>query len=140
MDVPGGDYIFFCGMIALFGWLTVKYARRLVTVVRSIRRGERAEGACVRVEREPGNSSDAYRHFFAFRTREGKEVEFEDLASWSMRTGTRVMVAYDPVAPGRTATIAGRGSWSPVIQCLALVAGCGMATAGFAAVFLFTVI
>ncbi|MER6994326.1 DUF3592 domain-containing protein [Streptomyces sp. NPDC000410] len=139
MDVPGGEYLFFGGMITLFGWLTGKYARRLFIVLRSVRHGERAEGECVRIETERGENNDAHRHFFVFRTREGREVEFEDLAGWSMRTGTRVMVAYDPASPERTATIAGRGSWSPVLQCVVLVAGCGMATAGLAAVFLFTV-
>jgi hypothetical protein len=59
-------------------------------------------------------------------------VEFEDLASWSTREGTPVTVTYDPRDPEGTATVAGRGSWSPLLQSLALVAGCGMAALGFA--------
>jgi hypothetical protein len=120
----------------LFGTLTVQYTRRLVTVARMLRRGVRTTGTCVRVEREPHLRSDAARHFFAFRTADGTAVEFEDLAGWSMAQGSTVTVAYDPRDPRRTATIAGRRNFSPVLQCLALVAGCALGTAGFTTVFL----
>ncbi|GHH77408.1 hypothetical protein GCM10018793_25410 [Streptomyces sulfonofaciens] len=136
MHVPGGGLLLFGLLAVFFGALTAKYARRLVTVARMLRRGARTTGSCVRVEREPYNRSDATRHFFAFRTADGETVEFEDLAGWSMAKGTVVTVAYDPRDPARTATIAGRGNWSPVLQCLALVGGCSLGTAGFATLFL----
>jgi hypothetical protein len=132
MEVPGADYVVLALLVALFGALSWRYARRLLTVTRVLRRGVRAAGECVRVETEPYNRSDAERHFFAFRTADGTRVEFEDLASWSTREGTPVTVTYDPRDPEGTATVAGRGSWSPVLQSLALVAGCGMAALGFA--------
>ncbi|MFF3453318.1 DUF3592 domain-containing protein [Streptomyces sp. NPDC002730] len=139
MQVPGGEYLVFGLLAILFGSLTVKYVRRLATLARVLRRGARAGGECVRVETEPYNRSDAKQHFFAFRTADGTEVEFEDLAGWNMTTGTPVTVTYDPENPEKTATIASRGSWSPVLQCTALVAGCGMATIGFTTVLLFNV-
>ncbi|WP_267974151.1 hypothetical protein [Streptomyces lomondensis] len=37
------------------------------------------------------------------------------------------------------ATVAGRGSWSPVLQSPALVAGCGMAALGFAVLLCFQI-
>ncbi|EST28808.1 DUF3592 domain-containing protein [Streptomyces niveus] len=140
MDVPGGDYLFFGGMILLFGWLATHYARRLSGVNRALRAGIRAEGTCVRIEQEPYNRSDARQHFFAFRTPDGRQIEFEDLASRSIRVGDPVTVAYDPADPDRTATVAGRGHCSPVLQYGVLVVGCGLAAAGFAAVLLFTVV
>jgi len=131
VHVPGGGYLVLVLLIVLFGAIALKYARRLVTVARVLRRGVRAEGSCVRVETEPYNRSDATRHFFAFRTADGTQVEFEDLAGWSTEEGTSVTVTYDPRDPRGTATVAGRGSWSPVLQALALTAGCGMAALGF---------
>lgn len=139
MEVPGAGYVVIGLLMVFFGALTGKYALRLVTVTRMLRHGVRTGGECVRVETEPYNRSDARRHFFVFRTHDGTEVEFEDLAGWSMAEGTAVTVAYDPRDPARTATIAGRGSWSPVLQCLALVGGCGMAALGFTTLFLFQV-
>ncbi|MER5890266.1 DUF3592 domain-containing protein [Streptomyces sp. NPDC001941] len=140
MEIPGGDWLFFGGMTALFGFLTFSYGRRLARVVRALRGGARAEGTCVRVETEPYNRSDAERHFFAFRTPEGREVEFEDLSGRSVKAGTPVTVTYDPADPARTATVAGRGNWGPVAQYALVVAGCAFATAGFLAVLLFTVV
>jgi hypothetical protein len=139
MEVPGAGYVVLALLVALFGALSWKYARRLVTVARVLRRGVRAEGECVRVETEPYHRSDARRHFFAFRTADGTRVEFEDLAGWSTTEGTRVTVTYDPRDPQGTATVAGRGSWSPVLQSLALVAGCGMAALGFAVLLYFEI-
>ncbi|MEV7421046.1 MULTISPECIES: DUF3592 domain-containing protein [unclassified Streptomyces] len=159
MDIPGGEYVFFVGMILLFGWLAAHYARRLAAVVRALRAGGRAPGVCVRIETEPYNRSDAQRYFFTFRPSggpdresdgesdgapeggpDGREIEFEDLVTRSTQVGTRVTVAYDPAAPARTATVAGHGSWSPIAQYALLVTGCGLAAAGFAAVFLLTVL
>ncbi|MFF2652080.1 DUF3592 domain-containing protein [Streptomyces sp. NPDC058045] len=135
----GGAGFLIAGVLAVFfGTFTWKYLRRLGTVVRTLRGGARAPGRCVRVETEPYNRSDAKRHWFAFRTEQGEDVEFEDLAGWLMNPGDEVTVAYDPHDPARTATIAGRGSsWSPVLQCVALVGGCGLATAGFATLFFY---
>ncbi|MFD5783023.1 DUF3592 domain-containing protein [Streptomyces sp. NPDC126933] len=140
MEIPGGDYVFFVGMVLLFGWLAVHYARRLAAVARALRAGGRAPGVCVRIETEPFNRSDAQRHVFTFSAQDGRRIEFEDLATRSVRVGSEVTVAYDPADPERTATVAGRGSWSPVLQYALLVTGCGLAAAGFAAVFAFTVI
>ncbi|MEV5100436.1 DUF3592 domain-containing protein [Streptomyces massasporeus] len=139
MAVPGAGYVVLALLVALFGALSWTYARRLVTVSRVLRRGVRAEGSCVRVETEPYQRSDARRHFFAFRTADGARVEFEDLAGASTTEGSPVTVTYDPRDPSGTATVAGRGSWSPVLQSLALAAGCGMATAGFAILFFFEI-
>ncbi|WP_338782777.1 DUF3592 domain-containing protein [Streptomyces sp. DG1A-41] len=139
MEVPGAGYVVLALLVAMFGALSWKYARRLVTVSRVLRRGVRAEGECVRVETEPYHRSDARRHFFAFRTADGTPVEFEDLAGWSVTKGTPVTVTYDPRDPEGTATVAGRGSWSPVLQSLALVAGCGMAALGFAVLLYFEI-
>jgi hypothetical protein len=139
MEVPGAGYVVLALLVALFGALSWKYARRLVTVTRVLRVGVRAQGECVRVETEPYNRSDARRHFFAFRTADGTRVEFEDLAGWSTTEGAQVTVTYDPRDPRGTATVAGRGSWSPVLQSLALVAGCGMGTLGFAILLWFEI-
>lgn len=123
------------GLVAvLFGAVTVQSAGRLLTVVRTLRHGVRTEGRCVRVKGE--RHSDATRHFFAFTTADGSEVEFEELAKWSVGPGDRVTVTYDPRDPQRTATIAGRGSWSPVLQRIVLAVGCGLGTAVFLTLFL----
>lgn len=140
MVVPGGDYLFLGGMILLFGWLATHYARRLSGVNRALRKGIRVEGVCVRIEQEPYNRSEARQYFFTFRLPDGRQIEFEDLASRSIRVGDPVTVTYDPAAPERTATVACRGNWSPVLQYGLLVVGCGLAAAGFAAVLLFTVV
>ncbi|MFJ7332157.1 DUF3592 domain-containing protein [Streptomyces sp. NPDC101116] len=139
MAVPGAGYVVLAALVALFGALAWRYARRLVTVTRVLRRGVRAGGECVRVETEPYQRSDARRHFFAFRTADGVRVEFEDLAGWSTTEGSPVTVTYDPRDPAGTATVAGLGSWSPVLQSLALVVGCGLAAAGFAILLLFEI-
>ncbi|MFF7855434.1 DUF3592 domain-containing protein [Streptomyces sp. NPDC007904] len=139
MEVPGAGYVVLTLLAALFGWLSLTYARRLVTVARVLRRGVRAGGECVRVESEPYHRSDARRYFFAFHTADGTRVEFEDLASWSTKEGTPVTVTYDPRDPRGTATVAGRGTWSPVLSALALVTGCGLAALGFATLLWFEI-
>ncbi|MGW1886956.1 DUF3592 domain-containing protein [Streptomyces sp. NPDC001970] len=138
MEIPGGGYLFFGCMAALFGAFTVMYLRRLLTVMRTLRRGVRTSGACSRVE-YPDRDSDAKDHFFVFRTTEGREVEFKDLAGWTMTTGTQVTVTYDPVDPQRTATIAGRGNWAPVRLGLVVVTGCGLACAVFTTLLLYEI-
>ncbi|MFL4948417.1 DUF3592 domain-containing protein [Streptomyces sp. MMS24-I31] len=137
MVVPGAGYVVLALLVALFGALAVRYAIRLTVLARVLRQGVRTDGECVRVVTEPFNRSDATRCCFAFRTADGGRVEFEDLAGWSMTEGTPVTVTYDPHDPRGTATIAGRGSWAPVLQSLALTAGCGLAALGFTAVLLF---
>lgn len=131
MAAAGGETLVFALVAVVCGAVTVSSGRRLLTVVRTLRHGVRAEGRCVRVKSERYNRSDAARYFFAFRTADGTTVEFEDAAKWSMDVGAPVTVTYDPTAPQRTATIAGRGSWSPMLQNLALVVGCGLGTAVF---------
>ncbi|HEY9369557.1 DUF3592 domain-containing protein [Streptomyces sp.] len=126
MDVPGGSYIFFGLMAALFGVIAASYLRRLLTVLRTLRRGVRTTGECSRVT-YPDRDSDAKDHYFTFRTGDGREVEFKDLANWTMSKGTQVTVAYDPADPERTATIASRSNWAPVRLGLVVVTGCGLA-------------
>ncbi|GGL76855.1 hypothetical protein GCM10010129_20780 [Streptomyces fumigatiscleroticus] len=133
MEVPGAGPVVLVALVALFGALSWRHARRLVTVARVLRRGVRTGGECVRVETEPYGRSDARRHFFAFHTADGARVEFEEPAGRATTKGTPVTVTYDPRDPAGTATVAGRGSWSPILQSLALAAGCGMAALGFAA-------
>ncbi|MFC9908799.1 DUF3592 domain-containing protein [Streptomyces sp. NPDC059862] len=138
MEVPGAGYVVLTLLAAFFGALSLKYARRLLTVAHVLRRGVRTDGECVRVEWEP-HESDAKRHFFTFVTADGTRVEFEDLAAWSTTKGTPVTVTYDPRDPQGTATVAGRDSWSPILQSLALTAGCGMAALGFTTLLLYEV-
>lgn len=140
MEIPGGDLLFPLAMALLFGWLAVHCVRRLAAMARALRAGGRAPGVCVRIETEPYNRSDAERHVFSFRTPDGLTVEFEDLAGRGVKVGDEVTVAYDPAAPERTATVAGPGGWSPVLRYGLLATGCGLAAAGFTAVFLFTAI
>ncbi|GHJ35342.1 DUF3592 domain-containing protein [Streptomyces sp. TS71-3] len=136
MGTPAVEVLVFALAAVVCAAVTVSSARRLARVVRTLRHGARAEGRCVRVRSEPYNRSDAARYFFAFQTADGSTVEFEDMAKWSMGVGDRVTVTYDPRDPRRTATTAGRGSFSPVVQHLALVAGCGAGTAVFTALVL----
>ncbi|WP_406862824.1 DUF3592 domain-containing protein [Streptomyces sp. HUAS MG47] len=126
MDVPGGNLLFFGFMAVLFGVFAASYGRRLLTVLRTLRRGVRTTGTCSRVE-YPDRDSDAKDHYFVFRTADGREVEFKDLAGWTMSKGTQVTVAYDPADPERTATIASRDNWAPVRLGLVVVTGCGLA-------------
>lgn len=130
MNVPGGGLLFFGFMAALFGVFAVSYGRRLLTVLRTVRRGVRTTGACSKVE-YPDRDSDAKDHYFVFRTADGREVEFKDLAGWTMSKGTQVTVAYDPADPEGTATIAGRGNWAPIRLGLVVSVGCGLACLAF---------
>ncbi|MFK4144123.1 DUF3592 domain-containing protein [Streptomyces sp. NPDC004065] len=139
MAVPGAGYVVLAALAALFGALAVRYARRLAVLARVLRRGVRTGGECVRVETEPYGRSDATRCFFVFRAADGGRIEFEDLAGPSMTPGTAVTVTYDPGDPRGTATVAGPGSWSPVLQSLALTAGCGLAALGFVTLLWFQV-
>ncbi|GGT52688.1 DUF3592 domain-containing protein [Streptomyces purpureus] len=138
MRVAGGEYLLYGFLAAFFGFIAVRYALRLTTVVRTLRRGVRTTGECVRIRR-PHSDSDVREYHFAFRTEDGRTVEFEDFTGWAMRTGTAVTVTYDPAAPERTATIAGRGSWSPVLSSAALVAGCGLGFLVFTTVLLYEI-
>lgn len=130
MEIPGAGYVVLPLLAGLFAVVSVRYAVRLANAARVLRYGVRAGGECVRVESEP--HSDATRHYFAFYTADRTRVEFEDLASWSTNEGTPVTVTYDPRDPRRTATVAGRGSWSTLFKYLLLCAGCGLAALGFA--------
>jgi hypothetical protein len=134
MRVPGVETVVFGLVALLFAAGTVQSVRRLATVARTLRRGVRTEGRCVRVQGE--RHSDATRHFFAFTAADGTEVEFEELAKWSVGPGDPVTVVYDPQDPRRTATTAGRNSWSPVLQRIVLAGGCALGTAAFVTLFL----
>ncbi|MFE1297381.1 DUF3592 domain-containing protein [Streptomyces sp. NPDC058731] len=52
---------------------------------------------------------------FAFRTADGRIVEFTDRPGlfW-FEEGAPVRVCYDPARPGRRATVAGPDTWGPV--------------------------
>lgn len=132
--VPGFWYAVLVLLVVASGAVAVRYARRLVTVTRVLRRGVRTGGECVRVETEPYQRPEGVRHFFAFHTTDGTRVEFEDLVRRSTEEGTPVAVTYDPRDPAGTAAVAGRGDWPPVLRTLALTSGFGLAAAGFTAV------
>jgi Protein of unknown function (DUF3592) len=131
-----GETASFGAMAVLFAVLGTASARRLAAVTAALRHGVRAPGTCVRVRSRPHLRGDAVRHTFAFTAADGTRIEFEDPGRWSLAEGDPVTVTYDPRDPHRTATVAGRRSWSPVLQHLAVLAGCLLGTAGFAALLL----
>ncbi|MCF3105650.1 DUF3592 domain-containing protein [Streptomyces roseoverticillatus] len=103
---------------ALFGVFSVHYLRRLFTVLRVLRHGERATGHCVdiRWRRSTDSDGDTKCYVFAFQDRDGHEVRFEDHARAfrGFTVGSPVRVSYDPGAPLKTATIADRENWGAV--------------------------
>ncbi|MFR9674424.1 DUF3592 domain-containing protein [Streptomyces sp. TR06-5] len=127
-------------MVILLGvlWLVlaavaVRVAARLLTVLRLVRGGARAEGVCTQrsVERRAGPPGRGHRALFAFRfrTADGTEVVFEDRAGVAgLAEGVPVEVRYDPRAPERRATIAGPGRWGPVYVNGLLLAGLAVFT------------
>ncbi|MFF7728203.1 DUF3592 domain-containing protein [Streptomyces sp. NPDC008001] len=118
MRIPGGESIFLCLLASLFGAFAVHYLRRLLTVLRVLRHGERAPGTCVdiRYDRSPGSDTETKHFVFAFREPDGGEVRFEDRgrAFGGLSVGSPVRVSYDPGAPRETATIADRDHWGAV--------------------------
>ncbi|MFF9684966.1 DUF3592 domain-containing protein [Streptomyces sp. NPDC014623] len=57
-------------------------------------------------------------YVFAFRTPDGREVEFTDHAPgpFGFEVGAPVRVSFDPSAPDRRVTVAGPGAWGPVLM------------------------
>ncbi|CAL9511923.1 hypothetical protein SUDANB106_03678 [Streptomyces sp. enrichment culture] len=135
MEVPGGERLFLALAAVLFGALAVRGAVRLLAVVRALRAGARAEAECVRVSSASRPTGTDLYHF-AFRTPDGRPVEFEEYVS-GVRVGDRVPVRYDPARPGR-ATVAGPGRLPPVVMPAVLAAGCGAAAVLLALAFVMT--
>ncbi|MFJ8975668.1 DUF3592 domain-containing protein [Streptomyces sp. NPDC102282] len=123
MDVlPGGTATFLLLFGLFLGAFAVRSGLRLLRVLRLVRRGERAEGRCSdrrAVDRGP-DTENRYRteYVFAFRTPDGREVEFTDHAPgpFGFEVGAPVRVSYDPAAPDRLATVAGPGAWGPLLM------------------------
>ncbi|MFE7751906.1 DUF3592 domain-containing protein [Streptomyces sp. NPDC057428] len=123
MDVlPGGTATFLLLFGLFLGAFAVRSAIRLLRVVRLVRRGERVEGRCSRrrvIDRGSGKEN-RYRteYVFAFRAADGREVEFTDHAPgpFGFEVGAPVRVSYDPADPARLATVAGPGSWGPILM------------------------
>ncbi|GGV79958.1 hypothetical protein GCM10015535_17530 [Streptomyces gelaticus] len=120
--LPGGTATFLLLFGLLLGAFAVRSALRLNRVLRLVRRGEHAEGRCAdrrTVDRGPGmERSYATEYVFAFRTRDGREIEFTDHAPgpFGFEVGAPVRVSYDPADPARKATVAGPGAWGPVLM------------------------
>ncbi|MET9803451.1 DUF3592 domain-containing protein [Streptomyces sp. NPDC006368] len=128
----------------LFGAFALRSTLRLLRVLALLRRGERVEGRCAarrRVDRGPGMERRfATEYVFAFRTREGEDVEFTDQAPglFGFEVGAPIRVTYDPAAPAKRATVAGPGAWWPLLAPAVFALGLGLLTLvllyGFAAV------
>ncbi|MFD4758618.1 DUF3592 domain-containing protein [Streptomyces sp. NPDC058439] len=120
--LPGGTATFLLLFGLLLGAFAVRSALRLSRVLRLVRHGERAEGRCAdrrTVDRGPGTErSYVTEYVFAFRTRDGREIEFTDHAPgpFGFSVGAPVRVSYDPSAPAKHATVAGPGAWGPVVM------------------------
>lgn len=120
--LPGGTATFLLLFALALGAFAVHSAVRLFRVVRLVRHGERAEGRCAdrrTVDRGPGmDRSYATEYVYAFRTRDGRAVEFSDRApgAFGFEPGAPVRVSYDPADPERRATVAGPGAWGPLVM------------------------
>ncbi|GGX89566.1 DUF3592 domain-containing protein [Streptomyces hiroshimensis] len=118
MQIFEGETASLCFTAVFFGLISLSSMRRLFTVLRVLRHGERALGQCVDFRWSRSSDSDtATKHFvFAFQDRNGCEVRFEDpgRAFGGISVGTPVRVSYDPKAPAKTATIADRKNWGAV--------------------------
>ncbi|MFF1836062.1 DUF3592 domain-containing protein [Streptomyces sp. NPDC058231] len=145
MDVlPGGTATFLLLFGLFLGAFAVRSALRLGRVLSLVRRGERAEGRCTErrvVDRGADRErSYATEYVFAFRTPDGRDVEFVDHAPgpFGFEVGAPVRVSYDPAAPERRATVAGPRAWGPVLMPAAFTAVLGVFALallyGFAAV------
>ncbi|WP_433567077.1 TerD family protein [Nocardia sp. CA-151230] len=104
------------------GVFAVRSALRLSLVLRLLRHGERVQGRCSNrrtVDRGwVGEHSSVNEYVFAFRTHDGRNVEFTDHTPgpFGMAIGAPVRVSYDPADPVRNATVAGPGAWGPVLM------------------------
>ncbi|MGW2178873.1 DUF3592 domain-containing protein [Streptomyces sp. NPDC001732] len=120
--LPGGTATFLLLFGLFLGVFAVRSALRLNRVLRLLRHGERAEGRCAdrrTVDRGPGaDHRYATEYVFAFRTRDGRDIEFTDHAPgpFGFEVGAPVRVSYDPADPARRATVAGPGAWGPVLM------------------------
>ncbi|CAM5422407.1 DUF3592 domain-containing protein [Streptomyces abikoensis] len=118
MPDRAGDALLPLFVAPVFGVFSAHYLRRLFTVLRVLRHGERAAGYCVdiRWRRSRDSDTDTKYYIFAFRDRDGHEVRFEDhtRAFRGFTVGSPVRVSYDPGAPERSATIADRENWGAV--------------------------
>ncbi|MEW1689144.1 DUF3592 domain-containing protein [Streptomyces sp. NPDC091265] len=120
--LPGGTATFLLLFGLFLGAFAVRSALRVNRVLHLVRHGEHAEGRCAdrrTVDRGPGmERSYATEYVFAFRTRDGRDIEFTDHAPgpFGFEVGAPVRVSYDPSAPGKRATVAGRGAWGPVVM------------------------
>ncbi|MFF3394188.1 DUF3592 domain-containing protein [Streptomyces sp. NPDC002669] len=120
--LPGGTATFLLLFGLFLGAFAVRSALRLYRVLRLLRHGERVEGRCAdrrTVDRGPGSERGyATEYVFAFRTRDGRDVEFTDRAPgpFGFEVGAPVRVSYDPADPEHRATVAGPGAWGPVLM------------------------
>ncbi|MFE4333351.1 MULTISPECIES: DUF3592 domain-containing protein [unclassified Streptomyces] len=120
--LPGGTATFLLLFGLFLGAFAVRSALRLHRVLRLVRHGEHAEGRCAdrrTVDRGPGTDrSYVTEYVFAFRTRDGRDIEFTDHAPgpFGFEVGAPVRVSYDPAAPSKHATVAGPGAWGPVVM------------------------
>ncbi|MGW7361841.1 DUF3592 domain-containing protein [Streptomyces sp. NPDC054841] len=134
--LPGGGATFLLLLGLFFGAFAVRSALRLRRVMWLVRHGERVEGRCAErrtVDRGPGMEHRyATEYVFAFRTRDGRDIEFTDHAPgpFGFEVGAPIRVSYDPAAPEKRATVAGPGSWGPVLMPVAFAGGLGVFAAG----------
>ncbi|MFF1924043.1 DUF3592 domain-containing protein [Streptomyces sp. NPDC058221] len=140
--LPGGTATFLLLFGLFLGAFAVRSALRLNRVLRLIRHGEHAEGRCAdrrTVDRGPGmERSYATEYVFTFRTRDSREIEFTDHAPgpFGFQVGAPVRVSYDPAAPEKHATVAGRGAWGPVVMPAVFAAVLGVFAVGLLLGFL----
>ncbi|MFD7442911.1 DUF3592 domain-containing protein [Streptomyces sp. NPDC059909] len=134
--LPGGGATLLLLLGLLFGAFAVRSALRLRRVLWLVRRGEHAEGRCAErrmVDRGPGMEHRyATEYVFAFRTRDGRDVEFTDSAPgpFGFEVGAPIRVSYDPAAPDKRATVAGPGAWGPLLVPAAFAVGLGVLALG----------
>ncbi|MEU9317672.1 MULTISPECIES: DUF3592 domain-containing protein [unclassified Streptomyces] len=134
--LPGGTATFLLLFGLFLGAFAIRSALRLNRVLRLVRHGEHAEGRCAdrrTVDRGPGmERSYATEYVFAFRTRDGRDIEFTDHAPgpFGFEVGAPVRVSYDPADPARKATVAGPGAWGPVVMPAVFALGLGVFAVG----------
>lgn len=120
--LPGGTATFMLLFGLFVGAFALRSALRLNRVLWLVRHGEHAEGWCAErriVDRGPGaERSYVTEYVFAFRTRDGRDIEFTDHAPgpFGFAVGAPIRVSYDPADPAKHATVAGPGAWGPVVM------------------------
>jgi len=120
--LPGGMSTFLLLFGLALGAFAVGRALRLRRVVWLLRHGERAEGWCAdRRVVDRGVAAEhryATEYVFAFRTRDGREIEFTDHTPgpFGFEVGAPIRVSYDPADPAKRATVAGPRAWGPVVM------------------------